>query len=102
GSRRGRGDSGHGRRRSLRLGDGSRGQPDRALAAELTVHATLFTDPGCPWAYSARPALARLNWRFGDQLEWRLVMIGLSETTERYDAVGHKPRVPAAGVAHLA
>jgi protein-disulfide isomerase-like protein with CxxC motif len=61
------------------------------------VRATLFTDPGCPWAYSARPALAATAWRFGDQLEWKLVMIGLSETTERYESIGYTPARQAAG-----
>jgi 2-hydroxychromene-2-carboxylate isomerase len=56
-----------------------------------------FTDPGCPWAYSARPALARLAWRFGDQLDWRLVAIGLSETTERMESSGYTPVSIAAG-----
>src|SRR4051812_50126017 len=59
--------------------------------AALTVRASLFTDPACPWAYSARPALARLSWRFGNQLDWKLVLIGLSETTERYVAMGYTP-----------
>ena len=76
-------------------------RPDRAVAANLKVQATLFTDPGCPWAYSARPALARLNWRFGDQLRWKLVLIGLSETTERYDAIGYTPARQAAGWANF-
>ena len=57
-----------------------------------------FTDPGCPWAYSARPAHARLAWRFGPQIEWRLVLIGLSETTEGYVALGVKPAHIAAGL----
>ncbi len=43
------------------------------------VEVTLYTDPGCPWAYSANPALRVLEWRFRDQLSWRLVMIGLRE-----------------------
>jgi predicted DsbA family dithiol-disulfide isomerase len=60
------------------------------------IRATLFSDPGCPWAYSARPALARLQWRFGDQIEWRLVLIGLSESTERYAARGYTPARQAA------
>jgi 2-hydroxychromene-2-carboxylate isomerase len=50
-----------------------------------------FTDPACPWAYSARPAHARLRWRFGDQIEWRLVLIGLSESAEAYEARGYTP-----------
>jgi len=33
----------------------------------------------CPWAYSANPALRVLEWRYRDQLSWRLVMIGLRE-----------------------
>jgi 2-hydroxychromene-2-carboxylate isomerase len=61
------------------------------------VRATLFTDPGCPWAYSARPALSALSWRFGGQLEWKLVLIGLSETTERYESIGYTPARQAAG-----
>jgi protein-disulfide isomerase-like protein with CxxC motif len=43
------------------------------------IQATLYTDAGCPWAYSANPALRVLEWRFRDQLSWRLVMIGLRE-----------------------
>ena len=61
------------------------------------VRATLFTDPGCPWAYSARPAFAKLAWRFGDRIEWRLVMIGLSEDASRYEARGYTPARMAAG-----
>ena len=43
------------------------------------IEATLYTDAGCPWAYSANPALRVLEWRFRDQLSWRLVTIGLRE-----------------------
>jgi protein-disulfide isomerase-like protein with CxxC motif len=56
-----------------------------------------FSDPACPWAYSSRPAIARLRWRFGDQLDWRLVMIGLSETTDRYAQAGYTPARMATG-----
>jgi protein-disulfide isomerase-like protein with CxxC motif len=57
---------------------------------EIVISATLFTDAGCPWAYSANPALRVLEWRFRDQLSWRLVMIGLREeasdaATRTYD-----------------
>jgi 2-hydroxychromene-2-carboxylate isomerase len=51
------------------------------------IRATLYTDPACPWGYSANPALRVLEWWYGDQIEWRLVMIGLrdavSETAVR-------------------
>jgi protein-disulfide isomerase-like protein with CxxC motif len=55
------------------------------------VTATHFTDPACPWAYSFRPAHARLRWRFGDQIEWRLVLIGLSESADAYERRGYTP-----------
>jgi len=53
--------------------------------------ATHFTDPACPWAYSFRPAHARLRWRFGDQIDWRLVLIGLSESGDAYERRGYTP-----------
>ena len=43
------------------------------------IEATLYTDAACPWGYSALPAFRVLEWRYGDQLTWRLVMIGLRE-----------------------
>jgi len=55
------------------------------------IRATLYSDPGCPWAYSENPALAVLRWRYGPQLSWRLVVIGLSESTEHYAARGFTP-----------
>ncbi len=55
------------------------------------ISATLYTDPGCPWAYSALPALRVLDWRYRDQLEWRLVMIGLTEDAAQYVARGYTP-----------
>ena len=63
----------------------------RILVVVAAITAIHFTDPACPWAYSARPAHARLRWRFGDQLEWRLVLIGLSESAEAYEARGYTP-----------
>ena len=43
------------------------------------IDVTLYTDAACPWAYSANPALRVLEWRYGDQLSWRLVLIGLRD-----------------------
>jgi predicted DsbA family dithiol-disulfide isomerase len=56
-----------------------------------TVSATLHTDPGCPWAYSALPALRVLDWRYGEQIDWRVVVIGLTERAEQYVARGYSP-----------
>jgi protein-disulfide isomerase-like protein with CxxC motif len=58
---------------------------------------THFSDPGCPWAWSAGPALATLHWRYGDQLQWRFVMIGLSESAELYRSRGYTGERQARG-----
>jgi protein-disulfide isomerase-like protein with CxxC motif len=55
------------------------------------ITATLFNDPACPWAYSESPALRVIEWRYGDQLDWHLVLIGLSEDTSRYATHGYTP-----------
>ena len=61
------------------------------------IDVTHFTDPGCPWAYSASPALATLRWRYGDQLRWTLVTIGLAEDAELYAKRGYTPLRSAIG-----
>jgi predicted DsbA family dithiol-disulfide isomerase len=61
------------------------------------ISATLYTDPGCPWAYSEIPALRVLQWRYGDQLAWRLVVIGLTESAAQYEAAGYTPARGALG-----
>ena len=55
------------------------------------ISVTHFTDPGCPFAYSAAPALTTLQWRYGDQLDWRHVMIGLTEERRQYEERGYTP-----------
>jgi predicted DsbA family dithiol-disulfide isomerase len=50
--------------------------------AEVLI--TEYTDPGCPFAFSAEPFRWRLNWLYGDQLEWRPRMVVLAETPEEY------------------
>jgi protein-disulfide isomerase-like protein with CxxC motif len=55
------------------------------------IDLTHFTDPGCPWAYSAAPAHTALRWRYGDGLRWTLVTIGLAEDAARYERDGYTP-----------
>jgi predicted DsbA family dithiol-disulfide isomerase len=62
----------------------------------MSVDVIHFTDPACPWAYSAEPDLNALRYRYGTGLRWRRVMIGLAETHEQYDARGYKPESSAA------
>lgn len=46
------------------------------------VTARLFIDPTCPFGYSASPALRTVEWRYRDQIEWQLVVIGMTEPGE--------------------
>jgi predicted DsbA family dithiol-disulfide isomerase len=62
-----------------------------------TVEVVHFSDPACPWAYSASPAHAVLRWRFGDQLDWRLTLIGLAERAADYQSRGYDPVQSAMG-----
>jgi predicted DsbA family dithiol-disulfide isomerase len=42
------------------------------------VAVTLFTDPACPFAFSAEPVRRRLQWHYGAGLRWQLRMIVLT------------------------
>lgn len=55
------------------------------------IDATLYSDPACPWAYSANPALRVLEWRYRDQLSWRLVVIGLRDEVSSVAAQEYDP-----------
>ena len=55
------------------------------------VEVTQYTDPSCPWAYSAEPFIRGLEWRYGDGLRWRTVVIGLSEDTHARERAGVTP-----------
>ncbi len=61
------------------------------------IDVTHFSDPGCPWAYSASPALSTLRWRYGEQLCWTLVTIGLAEDAAIYEKRGYTPLRGAIG-----
>ena len=63
----------------------------------MAIRTTLYSDPACPWAYSATPALTALRWRYGDQLEWGLVTIGLRDTTDALAASGYSTARQATG-----
>ena len=71
--------------------------PSPAPGERLMINVTLYNDPACPWAYSERPALRVLEWRYGDQLDWRLVLIGLTESASQYEARGYTPLRGALG-----
>lgn len=59
------------------------------MAASLKI--TEFTDPGCPFAFSAEPSRWRLLWLYGPQLEWRRRMVVLADDPSDYDAKDFTP-----------
>jgi 2-hydroxychromene-2-carboxylate isomerase len=73
-----------------------------ATITGMAIEITHFTDPGCPWAYSASPALAALDFRYGEQLTWRLVTIGLTERAQQYVDRGYTPTRAVASQRHFA
>jgi predicted DsbA family dithiol-disulfide isomerase len=63
---------------------------------------TEYTDPGCPWAYSAEPFRRRLSWLYGDSLEWRVCMVGLAESPDEYVDRGFTPERQSSAFAMIA
>jgi predicted DsbA family dithiol-disulfide isomerase len=56
---------------------------------------TEFTDPGCPWAYSAEPFRRRLTWLYGESIAWEVRVVGLSESPRDYEERGFDTRAQA-------
>jgi predicted DsbA family dithiol-disulfide isomerase len=52
------------------------------MPADVVI--TEYTDPACPWAFSAEPFRHRLRWLYGDAIEWKINMVVLSESPEEY------------------
>jgi 2-hydroxychromene-2-carboxylate isomerase len=63
---------------------------------------TEYTDPGCPWAFSAEPFRRRLSWLYGDRLEWKLRLVGLAETPADYIEKGFTPEKQSRAFAAIA
>ena len=63
---------------------------------------TEYTDPGCPWAYSAEPFRRRLDWLYGEQLEWHVCMVGLSASPDDYLEKGFTPERQAQSFERIA
>jgi len=60
-----------------------------------------FTDPACPWAFSAEPARLALRWLYGDALGWEDRMVVLSSSPEEYLAKGFTPGKLSTGLRTL-
>jgi 2-hydroxychromene-2-carboxylate isomerase len=63
---------------------------------------TEYTDPGCPFAWSAEPARRRLQWLYGDQLDWRVRLVGLSENGADVERRGFTPERQSSAFKRLA
>lgn len=66
------------------------------------IEVTEYTDPTCPFAWSAEPARRRIEWLYGDALRTRLRMVGLHETGEEMERKGMSPDMLARGQTKLA
>jgi 2-hydroxychromene-2-carboxylate isomerase len=62
-----------------------------------SISVTRFSDAACPWAYSVSPLLRVLEWRYGEQLAWRLVLVGLTERACQCVERGYTPLRGAQG-----
>jgi predicted DsbA family dithiol-disulfide isomerase len=63
---------------------------------------TEYTDPGCPWAYSAEPFRRRLSWLYGDALEWKVRLVGLAGSPDEYVERGFTPEKQSRAFASIA
>ena len=63
---------------------------------------TEYTDPGCPWAWSAEPFRRRLSWLYGERLEWKVRLVGLSGTPDEYLDKGFTPERQAQAFTRIA
>ena len=58
---------------------------------EICVRITEFTDPTCPWAYSAEPFRHRINWLYEGTIEWQPRMVVLASTRAEQAEKGMTP-----------
>jgi predicted DsbA family dithiol-disulfide isomerase len=72
------------------------------VAAVPAVCITEYTDPGCPWAYSAEPFRRRLAWLYGDELTFERRLVGLAETSQEYLDRGFTPARQSAAFKRIA
>lgn len=70
--------------------------------SELCVRITEFTDPACPWAYSAEPFRHRIDWLYGERIEWEPRMVVLADTPADNEEKGLTPEILAEHHAKIA
>jgi predicted DsbA family dithiol-disulfide isomerase len=68
----------------------------------IDVCITEFTDPGCPWAWSAEPFRRRLQWLYDGKLDWSRRMVVLSDDPQDYVDKGFTPDKQSGGFESIA
>ena len=72
------------------------------MSEPIDVCITEFTDPGCPWAWSAEPFRRRLQWLYGDKLDWSHRMVVLSDDPQEFLDKGFTPDKQARATTKIA
>lgn len=70
------------------------------MAREL-VRLKEYTDPACPYAFSASPEMLALSWFYGDQIGWERHLVVLSETAADNSDKGLTPEFVVQGSVSL-
>lgn len=70
--------------------------------SEICVRITEFTDPACPWAYSAEPFRHRIDWLYEGSLEWEPRMVVLADSPAEQEERGLTPEKLRAEQAQIA
>jgi predicted DsbA family dithiol-disulfide isomerase len=69
---------------------------------EPCVRITEFTDPACPWAYSAEPFRHRIDWLYEGSLTWEPRMVVLADNASDQEEKGFTPEKLADAYARIA
>jgi predicted DsbA family dithiol-disulfide isomerase len=77
-------------------------QISEAASETALLHIDHFTDPGCPFGFSAEPDFVGLRWFYGDQISMDTRMVVLSETVADYEKKGITPEMIQPGAKRLA
>ena len=70
------------------------------MPADVVI--TEYTDPGCPWAFSAEPFRRRIDWLYGAHVEWASRMVVLSDSPDDYIEKGFTPEKQGSAFATMA
>ncbi|CAN5248000.1 hypothetical protein BH20ACT16_BH20ACT16_02750 [soil metagenome] len=71
------------------------------MGEHIDVCITEFTDPGCPWAWSAEPFRRRLQWLYGDKIDWSHRMVVLADDPQEFLDKGITPEKLARGATKI-